>query len=171
MKALGNPVQLNQKDLAPLREKLHKEQQGICPLLNQYFPVIKCVVDHQHRAKHEPIGEGGGGLIRGCIQFQANSMEGKIWNAWKRYGLSKFNITLPNFLRNLADYLERDNLPYIHPSEKPKAPKLSKKCYKELVQSLKGTKCKVPKYPSTGKLTKGLATLFEQQKIEVRYIK
>ena len=39
---------------------------------------------------------------------------------------------LPQLLRNMADYLEQDNYPWIHPSEKPCHPKIYKRKYNEL---------------------------------------
>lgn len=165
------PKQLKQKDLAPLREKLHKQQNLTCPVLGLPFNLSDMVIDHQHRTKAEPIGENGAGLVRGCIQFQANSLEGKIWNAWKRYGLNKMDVELPEFLRNLADYYERDCLPLIHPSEKPKEPKLSKACYNKLVKAMKGSRKKCPPFPKSGKLTKPLERLFKQERIEIKYLR
>ena len=161
--------QLKQSDIKPLREKLYKEQNGICPLLKQKIDIKDTSLDHQHKRLSDPIGLDGAGLIRGCIHKQANSAEGKIVNIYKRLGLNKF-ILLPNFLRNLADYLERDNLPYIHPSEKSKSKKLMKSSYNHL-KSVYSGKAKFPRYPRSKLLTKPLEKLFERFKIEPKFYK
>ena len=117
--------QLKQKDLKPLKEKWFKEQNGICPLFGKEFPIEDFCVDHFHRrCKSDlPDEETGRGLCRGCLNFRANSIEGKITNAFIRYGGHEF-INLPTFLRNLANYLEHNkihtNEKFIHPSEEPK---------------------------------------------------
>ena len=152
--------QLKQSDLAPLREKLHKEQDETCPILKQKFPVEEMVIDHQHKKSSDPIGLDGGGLVRGCIHNQANVIEGKITNTYKRYGLHKF-IELPELLRNIADYLEQENLPYVHPSEREKTPKLKKRSYNALKKVYTG-KAKFPAYPRSGKLTAPLRRIYEK---------
>lgn len=161
--------QLKQSELKPLREKLHKEQKGICPILKQKFDIIDFVLDHQHKRVGDPIGENGDGLVRGCIHNQANVIEGKITNTYKRYGLHKF-ISLPELLRNLADYLEQDNLPYIHPSEKAKDKKLKKRSYNTLKKAYSG-KAKFPPYPKSGKNTVPLRRLFERFNILPEFYK
>ena len=98
--------QIKNSELKVLRKQWHKEQGFICPILNQKIPHKDAVVDHKHRNKSTPVGKDGAGMIRGVIQRSANVIEGKLTNAYVRYGLHKFDITLPQFLRNLADYLE-----------------------------------------------------------------
>jgi len=141
--------QLDQKELAPLREKLHKEQGGICPILGKPFPVNLMVVDHMHMTKSDTAGVNGKGQIRGVIHFQANAWEGKITNSFIRWGLAKFGVALPDMLRNLAAYLERTPLPYIHPNEKPKPRVLGKRLYNKIKKEhlLKYPKRKPPAYP------------------------
>ena len=169
--------QLNQSELKRLREVAHKKQNNICPILKQYIHVEDMVVDHKHRRKDIPVGKYGCGIIRGVIQRQANVIEGKISNAYIRYGLHKFNVTLPNFLRNLADYLENPplkNLNLAHPSEKEKPKKLKKTAYNKLKKAYaeKYTgKAKFPLYPKSGKLTIKLQALFKQYGVSVEYYK
>lgn len=154
--------QLKQKDILLLKERWHNEQNQICPILKQEIPLEKMVIDHQHKLKSEKPDETGKGLCRGAIQFQANVLEGKISNAYKRTGVHKY-ITLPEFLRNLADYLDHNKIheeKLIHPSEAPKKPKLMKRSYNELKKVCDKT---LPKY--TGNYTKPLQSLFESYKI------
>ena len=159
-------IQLKTGDIKPLKEKWYKEQNGICPILKKEVHLDKMVIDHLHKLKSEEPGIDGKGCARGSIEFRANSLEGKISNAYKRLGLDK-EIDLPSLLRNLADYLEHNHLEddvlYIHPSEVAKTPKLSKKNYNKLAKAYKasGAKSKFPDFPSSGKLTKPLEKLFK----------
>lgn len=160
--------QLKQPELKKIRRYLHKKQGGVCPILNQPFPLSEMVVDHQHMTKAENVGIDGAGLVRGVIQRQANVIEGKLTNAYRRYGLHKYDITLSDFLRNLAAYLEQHNLPYIHPNEKPKAPKLKKASYNKL-RKLVGDDIKIPDYPKSQKMTAGLEKLFISHNLAPEY--
>ncbi len=162
--------QLKQKDLKPLRERLYIESDGICPIINKQFDLLDFVIDHQHKTLKETIGVNGAGLIRGCIHRQSNSFEGKVTNSYKRYGLDKFDISLPDVLRNLADYLERENTEYIHPNEKPKEPKLKKSSYNKL-KKIYIDKGKFPVYPKSKKLTKPLENIYMRYNITPEYYK
>jgi hypothetical protein len=163
--------QLKQKEIKSLKIHLHKKQKRICPILGTKFKASKMVLDHQHKTKKEKIGKNGAGLARGAIHFQANVLEGKITNAFKRYGLAKFGITLPDFLRNLADYLERENLPYIHPNEKPPKKKLMKRSYNKLrkLYDKKPIKSKFPDFPKSGKLIKPLEKLYNHYGLQPEF--
>jgi len=156
-------IQLEQKEIKTLKEKWHLEQDEICPLLNQKFTLDKMVLDHCHKLKSELPDESGKGLCRGAIQFQANALEGKFTNAFKRLGLDKY-INMIDFLRNLADYLENNKVHqgelYIHPSEKPRKPILMKSSYNKLVKIV-DNKHKLPLYKEKkGNYTKELEKLF-----------
>ena len=164
-------IQLEQKEIKDLKEKWHNEQDNICPILQLPFPLESMTLDHLHKLKSELPDETGKGLCRGTIQFQANMFEGKINSLFKRTGLHKF-IDLPSFLRNLADYLENNKVQekelYIHPSEKPKKPKLMKSSYNKLKKLIDG-KYKLPKY--TGNLTKPLIELYKKYNLEPTFKK
>jgi hypothetical protein len=154
------------------------------------LPVEEMVVDHSHSNNAKNLGTDDGSLIRGVINRQANILEGKITNSFIRCGLHKVNITLPEFLRNLADYLENPPLlhkNYIHPSEKPKEPKLKKtsvnkiiKLFKKRYPNKKLPGVLVYKKKKTKKgslkdkdkiLTAGLQTLFAEFNIKPKYKK
>lgn len=170
-KIIKEVVQLKSSDLKDIKEKWYKEQNGICPILKKEIPFDKHVIDHLHKLKSEDPGVDGKGCCRGAIEFRANAIEGKISNAYKRLGLDK-EIDLPSLLRNLADYLEHNHLDdeiiYIHPNEKVKEKKLSKKNYNKLAKLYKssGAKAKFPEFPASAKLTKPLEKLFSDFKIE-----
>ena len=161
--------QVKQKDLRDLRRKWHDEQNGICPILKVPIPFEQTVVDHQHKLKAELADETGKGLCRGAIDRFANALEGKITNNFKRLGLNKY-IELPEFLRNLADYLETNKIheeeQFIHPREAPARPKLKKSNYNKLVKVVSG-KQKVPKY--TGNASKGILKLYENYSVRPEY--
>jgi hypothetical protein len=151
--------ELTQKEFKKLRYEQWIKQGKCCPILKQRILYRKAVFDHKHKNKKEEIGEDGKGLLRGVLHFQANSWEGKITNAFKRYGLHKFNISLPEALRNLAEYI--DNPPmkqeYMHPSERPKPKKLGKREYNRICKyyfQIFPRRKKLPGYPKSGKMSK-----------------
>lgn len=171
-----NLIQMKQQDISTLKEKLWLKNDKKCPLLGIEVPLEKMALDHIHKLKSEDASEQKG-TIRDSIEFRANAMEGKITNNWKRYfGADENNhpISLPDFLRNLADYLEKGAYQdqegnfYIHPNEKIKEPKVSKSNYNKLLKAYKksGKKAKFPEYPTSGKLTIKLKKLFEEFNIQ-----
>ena len=142
MGKMNNIIYTNQKETQEIKKKLYELNGGVCPLLNKMMPLDKMVADHQHKLKSESCSkweEGGKGLIRGAVEFRANSIEGKITNAWKRYGMDKDGYDLPTFLRNLADYLEE-----------PPAKKLDK-CYAYYTEKPKRAKVKISEYKRVAK--------------------
>ena len=156
-------------DIKLIKEILHKENKGICPLLQIEVSPDKMVLDHIHKLKSESPSENKG-TIRNAIEFRANAMEGKITNNWKRYFGSddtKHPITLSNYLRNLADYLDKgayidcNGDYYIHPSEVVKEPKLGKREFNKINKSYieKYPKKKPLEFPKSGKWTKQLLEL------------
>jgi len=130
--------QINQKDLKKIRKHFHRKQRCICPILKMKFNAEDMVCDHAHSSNAKNLGKSEeSGLIRGIIHRQANTMEGKITNSFIRCGLHKFDITLPDFLRSLADFIENPPmtyLEYVHPSEKAKPKKLKKNSVKKLLK-------------------------------------
>lgn len=121
-------IQLKAGDIRKYRAKLLKEQGNVCAICK--LACKKYVLDHQHkRRKSDPNGLNGGGQIRGTLCDGCNRLEGKVWNNAIRFG--KHDM-LPTLLRNMADYLEKDNYPWIHPSERPLEPKVYKRKYNEL---------------------------------------
>ena len=169
---MGKLIQLKQSEIKELKEKLWIENNKKCPLLGIEVPLEKMVLDHIHKLKSEEADEQKG-TIRNAIEFRANAMEGKIVNNWRRYfgsDISNHPIDLPTFLRNLADYLEKgaycdeNGNYYIHPTEKAKEKKVSKRNYNKLkrLYEKSGRRKKFPDYPKSGKLTIPLKKLFEE---------
>ncbi|MCP4374042.1 MAG: hypothetical protein GY797_38945 [Deltaproteobacteria bacterium] len=126
------------EELKKIRKFFHKKlNKGICPVLKMRFDVAEMVVDHAHTANSKNLRKPEeAGLIRGVIHRQANTMEGKITNSFIRCGLHKFDITLPEFLRQLADFIDDPpmiRLNYLHPTEKKaKSKNLKKNSIKKL---------------------------------------
>ena len=134
---------LSQSNLKDYRlQKL--EENDICPILKIKLTNETSVVDHKHRQrKSDIINEENGGLIRGIINRFVNSYMGKIENNYKRYGLHRY-ISLPDLLRNIADYIENPPLykdQLIHPNEKYPEKKIGKREFKKFKEYL------ISKYP------------------------
>ncbi|QOE32092.1 endonuclease VII [Rhizobium phage Palo] len=88
-------VRLTAKQVPIVKQALITRQGGVCPLCNRGITVETGCMDHDH-----DTGRVRGILCRGC-----NGAEGKIKNAFMRYGGS-LRTDLVAFLRALADYLE-----------------------------------------------------------------
>jgi len=159
-----NLIQLKQKDIKKIREKLLKQQKGLCPICNR--KVERPTLDHDHTKRIH-----GTGRCRGVICSNCNVFLAKIENNSIRYGISKKN--LPEVLINISKYLSAQQTIYIHPSEAPKPRKLQKNCFKKLNKEYqkKYPKRKPLQFPKSGKLTKKLEKLFKQFNMEAKYLK
>jgi hypothetical protein len=168
-------IQLTNSNIKTLKEKLWIRNNRICPILKTEIPLDKTVLDHIHKKKTEDISENKG-TVRDSIHTNCNQLEGKYFNLYKRYfgaDESSWDISFPDFLRNLADYYEKgafneQNTYYVHPTEKPIEPKVSKRNYNKLKKQyyLSKLKKKFPEYPKSGKLTKPLKILFDKFNIQ-----
>ena len=172
-------IELKNKDIKVLKEKLYLKNNKICPLLGIEIPLEKIALDHIHKLNADEYAIDKG-TIRNAIEFRANAIEGAITNKWKRlFGAdtSKHPISLPEFLRNLANYLEagaynEDNTYYVHPTEVPRKPKVKKSSFNKMLKLYKQkypNKKKHPVYPKSKKLTKSLSKLFEEFSITSFY--
>jgi len=86
-------------------------------------------LDHHHIKRIK-----GTGLIRGVLCSACNIFIAKSENNAMRYGVSKNQ--LPDRLRAFANYLEKKQYPFMHPSEAPPIPKLMKASYNQLKKQL-----------------------------------
>jgi len=177
-------IQLKQVDLKKLKKIMFDLNNGICPLLGIKIMFDNMVVDHQHKLKSEMASDDGKGLVRNAIEFRANALEGKITNNWKRYygnDETKHPCSLPEYLRRLADYLEKGPFSlngelFIHPKEAKVIPKLKKISYNYLKKMYKLSKNKkhnkkFPDYPKSKKLTKALKNIYFELFINPEYYK
>lgn len=86
------------KDAAQYRNELLKKQNYIDPIIKE--PIKKPVLDHYHFDNQH---------CREVLQNEVNAWEGKVQNSFKRYLSHLTDKPLHEVLRNLADYLERNN--------------------------------------------------------------
>jgi len=169
--------EISHAGLKVLRYNQWQVQEHICPILKQKISYEESVFDHCHKTKKEKLGEDGKGLLRGVLHFQANSWEGKVTNAFKRYGLHKFDISLPQALRNLANYIEKPLMKpeWIHPNERPKAKKLGQRNFTRICKyyfQIFPKRRKLPTYPKSGKTNERFEKLLKMaNKIYERKIK
>jgi hypothetical protein len=91
---------LAQSELAEWRKKNAPKK---CPLVE--YKTSNWVVDHDHTS----------GLVRGVVSSEGNALLGRIENAFKRLSRGAKKASLPTILRNMASYLERDDLQLLHP--------------------------------------------------------
>lgn len=178
-----NYIEMKQKDIKVLKEKIWLENGKKCPVLGREIPLEKMALDHAHKRNDEEYSPTKG-VIRTSLDWRANAILGKVENALKRTGLEfDEGFDLPTFLRNAADYFEagayvnEDGDMFIHPNECPKPKKLSKKNYNKckklynnevFVPVRKNQKKKpFPEFPSSGKPIKLLVELFKRFEVEL----
>lgn len=94
--------QMKQRDIKPTRDRLLKKQKNICPLCDNV--IEDPALDHQHYLGNKNDGKIRGVLCRSC---NANG-EGRIMSLLERTKCGKSVEDKIKFLRNLADYLEKD---------------------------------------------------------------
>jgi hypothetical protein len=90
---------LKSSDIAAYRKKNKPRE---CPLMKN--DLDSYVLDHDHKS----------GVVRGVISNNANLFLGKIENSWNRFKW-KSDISLPECLRLIADYLENPWPSVLHP--------------------------------------------------------
>ncbi|EON7637208.1 hypothetical protein FOI42_RS04365 [Escherichia coli] len=86
------------KEAATYRNELLKKQKGIDPIIKE--PIKKPVLDHYHFENQH---------CREVLQNEVNAWEGKVQNSFNRYLRHLTDKPLHEVLRNLADYLEKNN--------------------------------------------------------------
>ena len=95
---------LRNRDIKLLRTKLLEEQKGLDPITNE--EITNQNLDHCHTE----------GIVRSTLEGSTNMFLGKIENFYKRFIRFKgLPITLPDILRNIATYLEKEYEPILHP--------------------------------------------------------
>lgn len=169
---MNTPILTKSSDIPKIRKELLDNQNNICPISKIILTEQTGVVDHKHKKyKDQLLGEDGIGCIRGVLDRYCNAWEGKVTNSFNRLGLHKYDLSISDMLRNLADYLEQEPTNYIHPTEVPKEPNLKKSSYNKLLKVLKeaGHSKKIPEYPKSKKLTQGLQKLFEEYNVDIEY--
>lgn len=86
-----------------LQDYRKKHTPAACPLLGMSGEKFSPVVDHDHTS----------GKVRGVISLEVNALMGKIENFFRTRCVNT-DVSLPDALRKIADYLESEQGPY-HP--------------------------------------------------------
>jgi hypothetical protein len=158
-------------EIRKLKEYLYELQNKKCPILGIEVEFNDMVVDHQHKSSKLELGENGNGECRGALHKFANTLLGKVENAYVRTGLSKGEVDLPTILRNMADFLENKTCPsgYIHPTEIPKEKPLGKRVFSKIAKlySEEFPNKKPLEFPKSGKATKQIKTLAYKYNIDL----
>jgi len=120
------------KDVARVRANLLEEQNGLDACTGLPIPKEQAVLDHCHDDEQ---------FVRAVLHRQTNAAIGKIENFYKRLLAFWYSGTLPDFLRQAADYLEKQpDTRYRHPGWMKKAQtkfnKLSASNQRQLLQDL-----------------------------------
>lgn len=87
----------NSQEAATYRNQMLNQQKNVDPITKEI--ITDAVLDHQHY---------GDQLCRAVLDRTVNSFEGKVQNSYNRYIKHLTDKSLPEILRNLADYLEKD---------------------------------------------------------------
>lgn len=153
---------LSQSEIPEIRLLILAEQDGRCPVCKR--AVLRACLDHSHIKRIK-----GTGLIRGVLCNHCNVFLSKSENNALRYGIAQKD--LPFVLRGMADYLERPHLPYLHPSERPKEPRVTKRCFRSLLTQWRKDTFRSHKLPAygRGKLTKKLKEAFERYDVRIEF--
>ena len=88
---------LKTNQIKPYRTDKLEEQSYTCPITNSEITTDEACLDHDHDT----------GFCREVLPRNINTAEGKIKSVYVRW-VKKRGISLPEFLRNLADYLDQD---------------------------------------------------------------
>ena len=106
---INNTIDLHTpNDLKEVRDLLIKEQQGLDPLTKE--PLQRPCLDHRHDSEC---------LVRGVLGRESNSFEGRVSGAFARYLGWMTQTSLPEVLRNLADYYDKGvDVRFRHPDYK-----------------------------------------------------
>lgn len=142
-------IRLAQSDIKPLRDKLLKQQNYICPLCEH--KIKNPALDHNHTT----------GKVRMVLCRECNRILGKIESNYHRYGMTDQQLKIMS--PKVYDYLQIQT-EYIHPTFKIKTVKLGKRDYNKLMKYWNQLypKRKKPEYPKSGNLTKEFETYMEK---------
>lgn len=172
---MKNITHLKTSQIKIFRNKLYKQNSFKCPILKVPLNEKDSVLDHIHKRKQTDEISENYGVIRNTIHNGANAFLGKIENAFIRY-IPKDTITLPELLRNLADYVEKgqyveNNTIFSHPKEngngdllKMKKIPFHKTKYKKLCDKMLEAKKKPLKYNKF--LTTKIQNLLNEYKVD-----
>ena len=97
---------MTQAAIAPLRDKLAKKQNYVCPICQRDLRKLQQTLDHCHETGHP----------RGTLCNNCNGLEGKLNGFLKRIDVA--NIGTEQIIQNLARHRHPSNLKkkFIHPN-------------------------------------------------------
>lgn len=152
---IDNDIQIIQLTSSALKEWRENNTPEMCPICKREMKG-PCV-DHQHSKRVK-----GSGKVRGVICTLCNFYLGKVENSAVRIGISSNDLV--NYLENVLVYLKQPHTNMIHPSERPKEPKLNKNLFKKLqkLYTIKYPKRKPLVYPASSKVTSKIQELLEE---------
>jgi len=87
-----------------LKKFREENQPSKCPIIEVDNP--GWVVDHDHYS----------GQIRGVISSEGNTYIGRLENAFNRMSVTARKVGLPKMLKNIADYLTKEDTNLLHPT-------------------------------------------------------
>jgi len=159
---------LKSKDIPAIRKQILEEQGYHCPLCGKPLSdKDRITLDHQHKyRKSDDNIVDGNGLVRGVLCADCNVIEGRLHNAMARFMHQPDRSQRIQWVKNLAEYYQKDFYPYVHPTEVKKEPMLSKRNFNKLNKLYKDKYNKVLIYPKSGKMTKQLKPLYEEFNVQ-----
>lgn len=86
----------NSNDVKEHRDFLIQQQNGLCAVTQE--PLVSPVVDHDHLNFN----------TRGCLSSFVNMVEGRYFKYFMKYVNKHTDLTYPEFLIKLGDYLNQD---------------------------------------------------------------
>jgi hypothetical protein len=98
---------LKTTEIKPTRESMLASQKGRCGICKLPCSASEAVLDHDHDT----------GLIRGVAHRGCNALEGKVVNAYRRYGVKNLAAFLHGLPAYYAQY-EVDRTGLLHPTHK-----------------------------------------------------
>lgn len=159
---------LHSKDIPEIRNEILQKQGNQCPLCGKRITESdRITLDHQHKYRKADVnGLDGNGLVRGVLCADCNVVEGKIFNSMARFLHQPSREQRIRWIKNLAEYYQKDLYPYVHPNEVPKQATLSKRNFNRLNKLYESKYGKKLTFPKSGKMVKTLKPLYEEFNID-----
>ncbi len=125
-------MRLKAKEVKDCREKMFKQQKGICLLCKKPMTLREAVLDHCHSTGH----------VRGVLHSSCNGAEGRIAKAIYRSRADNTYKSLVDFVSNLSIYWSQDySTNVLHPKHLLPEEKEIKRL-KKYQRSLKGAEAR-----------------------------
>ena len=96
---------ITKKDYPSVKQALFEKQNGVCALCKR---PLEGELDKHHLDHDHALSGNNAGRVRGLLCNLCNGTEGNVKHKFNRSGLVSRDVDYIQWLRNLADYLERD---------------------------------------------------------------